>query len=70
MAIKMTHKGIRPEDVLFTGTCTHCYSQYEANLSDLTAKRAEYNNTDYVAGCEVCGKEVYFTRKRNAPLGR
>ena len=73
MAIKMTHKGIRPEDVLFTGTCTHCFSQYEASLSDLKVRKDSLDidnyysvNDQHYANCQVCGKDVYFTRKRNA----
>lgn len=66
MAIKMTHRGTLPAEVLYTGTCTRCYSQYEAYLGDLTVKEeADFNLEYYVADCQLCGKEVYFTRKRN-----
>ena len=66
MVIKMTHRGTLPAEVLYTATCLHCYSQYEANLGDLTVKEADSTLGYYhVADCQLCGKEMFFTRKRN-----
>lgn len=61
--IRVVQRGQPPEEKMYAATCSNCNSRLESLAGSLRATAGQYNETDMLGNCPVCGHMAYFTPK-------
>ena len=72
--MKILHPGTLPQNILFTGTCTNCSAQVEANYSEVTRRNlgdrysGEFIESFVLCPTQGCGRRIIMIEKPSKTL--
>jgi len=72
--MKILHPGTLPQNIFFTGTCTNCSAQVEANYSEVTRRNlgdrysGEFIESFVLCPTQGCGRRIIMIEKPSKTL--
>lgn len=63
MAIKMTKRGIPPQERIYYGHCSRCHSEFECTGADLLEQNFGRGESSTYIECTACRQPVFMVAK-------